>query len=133
MAAFLSLKLQPDDEKDKAPTISNWDNNVIYMSSFRVSQRDMFESVKRVTGTTDAHWTIAYENSGERYLRGKEEMRKGNIQGLVQFMYTRMFFPNGGGDHEGMKAVDNDILGLPHEDLDESTREGIRRGLAGEL
>lgn len=54
VASFLSLKLLPEDENDKEPAIENWANGAFYVSSFLVSQKDMFESVKRVTGTTEA-------------------------------------------------------------------------------
>jgi len=38
------------------------------MLSFRASQRDMFESVKRITGTTDVDWTISYKSVKQRWL-----------------------------------------------------------------
>jgi len=53
IANLLSLKELPYDETDRSPTLSQFRNDSIYISSFRVSQRDMFESVKRVTGTTE--------------------------------------------------------------------------------
>lgn len=133
LAALLSLKLLPEDENDRDPALSNWDNDVVYVSSFHVSQRDMLESVERVTGTTDADWAITYEGAAERYKRGVEDMRKGELKGFVRLMYSRMFFPNGGGSYEDTKGLQNGVLGLPQEDLDEATAEGIRRGLAGVL
>lgn len=133
LAALLSLKLLPEDEDDRDPAISRWDNDVVYVSSFHVSQRDMFESAKRVTGTTDADWTIAYEDAEKRYKRGIEDMQKGDLKGFVRLMYSRVFFPNGGGSYEDTKGLQNGVLGLPQEDLDEATAEGIRRGLAGVL
>lgn len=133
VAAFLSLKWLPDDELDNTSTISNWDNDVFYISSFLVSQLDMFESVKRVTGTTDSDWIISHESSAERYKEGVEAMKKGDLKGFVRFMYTRMFFPSGGGDYESGKGLQNAILGLPKEDLDEATKQGIQRGLEGVL
>jgi hypothetical protein len=57
IANLLSLKELPDEETDWSPTLSQFRNGSIYISSFRLSQGDMFESVKRVTGTTDADWT----------------------------------------------------------------------------
>lgn len=133
LAALLSLKLLPEDEGDAAPALARWDNGVVYVSSFRVSQRDMFESAKRVTGTADADWAIAHEGSAERYRRGVEDMRKGELGGLVRLMYSRLFFPDGSGSYEDTRGLQNGVLGLPQEDLDEATAEGIRRGLAGVL
>ena len=50
----------PNDETDRSPTLSQSRNGSIYISNFRLSQRDMFESMKRVTGTTDANWIITH-------------------------------------------------------------------------
>lgn len=133
VAAFLSLPLLPQDEHDKKPTISNWNNDVFRISSFLVSQKDMFESVKRVTGTKDGDWKISYESSAERYEGGVEAWKKGDVKGFVRFMYAGMFFPNGGGDYGSTKGLHNDVLGLPEENLDEATKEAIRRGLEGVL
>lgn len=133
VASFLSLKLLPHDEVDNSPAIDNWANGVFYASSFLVSQKDMFESAKRVTGTTDADWTISREDSGERYKKGVLDLQKGEMTGFVRLMYTRVFFPNGDGDYESRKGLLNDLLGLPKEDLDEATRAAIDFALNGEL
>ncbi|KAF3761974.1 putative oxidoreductase CipA [Cryphonectria parasitica EP155] len=129
VAAFLSLKLYPDDADDKSPAISNWDKNCFYISSFLVSQRDMFESVKRVTGTTDADWKITTEKSQERYANGIAAMQKGDMAGFARMMYTRIFFPEGNSTYEKTKGLQNDVLGLPKEDIDEATKEAVRQAL----
>lgn len=133
VASFLSLPILPQDENDKSPVISNWENNVVFVSSFLVSQKDMFESVKRVTDTTEADWKISYENIHERFTSSLEGAKKGDIPSYVRAMYSRLFFPNGGGDYETSLGLQNDVLGLPKDDLDEATKEAIRRGLAGIL
>ncbi|KAK2597898.1 hypothetical protein N8I77_012651 [Diaporthe amygdali] len=133
VASFLSLKLLPEDKSDNSPAIENWANRAFYASSFLVSQKDMFESVKRVTGTTDADWTISNENSEERYKKGVQDLQKGDVKGFVRLMYTRVFFPNGGGDYESSQGLQNDILGLPKEDLDEATKVAIKMALDGWL
>lgn len=115
------------------PAIENWANGTFYISSFLVSQRDMFESVKRVTGTTDAEWKITYESSEERYKKAVQDLHDGELNGFVRVLYTRVFYPNGGGDYETSKGLQNEMLGLPTEDLDEATREAIRLALSGEL
>ena len=51
-------------------------------------------------------------------------MKQGDRLGWMQIMYTRVFFPNGGGNHEESLGLDNAVLGLPVEDLDEQTRLG---------
>jgi hypothetical protein len=134
VASLLSLKELPDDEADTSPSLSQFRNSNVYISSFRVSQRDMFESVKRVTGTTDNDWTITHESAEERWKDGTAELKKGNFAAFTKNLYSRMFLPGtGDGDYEYKHGTHNAILRLPVEDLDEATREGIRMGKNGEV
>jgi hypothetical protein len=126
IAGLLSLKELPDDENDKSPTVSRFGNGAVYTSSFRVSQLDMFESVKRVTGTTDADWTITKENSLKRYQDAVEKMKQGDMAAFGRQLYTRSFFPDSNNDYESKRGLHNDLFGLPQEDLDEWTKEAIR-------
>ncbi|KAL1876437.1 hypothetical protein VTK73DRAFT_9303 [Phialemonium thermophilum] len=134
VAALLSLKELPDDESDDSPTLARFRNRCVFISSFRVSQRDMFESVKRVTGTTDADWKVTSEPSAKRYADGCAEAegkvgagdRVARTRGFAKLLYSRVFYPNGDGDFETRHGLDNEVLGLPKEDLDEATREAVR-------
>ncbi|KAK9350068.1 NAD(P)-binding protein [Lipomyces doorenjongii] len=128
VARLFALKVHPDGSDDKSPTISQFKNGYVYVSSFLVSQKDMFESVKRVTKTTDADWKISYEPSAKRYKEGMETLQKGVIMGFVKALYSRGLFPNGDGNFEAKHGLQNDILGLPKEDLDEATRAALRFG-----
>ncbi|CAN8106126.1 unnamed protein product [Discula destructiva] len=132
VAALLSLKVLPEDEGDEAPAVETWANKAVYISSFLVSQKDMFESVKRVTGTADADWQIGYVDSGTRYQQALEKMQKGNMMGFAEQMYTRIFFPTGEGDCS-RHGLANAALGLPEEDMDEATKEGLRLDKLGML
>ncbi|KAK4212227.1 hypothetical protein QBC37DRAFT_388956 [Rhypophila decipiens] len=68
---LLSLKILPEDETDKSPVRAQYRNKPVYVSSFLVSQRDMFESVKRVTGTVDEDWKITSEWAETVYQESK--------------------------------------------------------------
>ncbi|KAI0129652.1 CipA protein [Xylariales sp. AK1849] len=127
VANLLALKTYPDGDDDKSTTLSSFKNKFVYISSFCVSQQDMFESVLRVTKTKPGDWKISHENSQERYQNGVEMMREGNLLGFVRAMYTRMFFPDGSGVYETTKGLQNEVLGLQKEDLDEYTKIGIER------
>jgi hypothetical protein len=118
---------------DKSPTIAQFRNQCVYISSFRLNQRDIFGSVKRVTGTTDEDWTITHGNTGERYKEGLEAVKSGNHKGWMKMGYSRMFFDNGDGDYEKSRGLDSAVLGLSEEDLDEATKVGIRTGENGEV
>jgi len=123
VAALLGLPELPVDENDKSSTVSQFGNGVVYISSFLISQRDMFESVKRVTGTTDTDWKISYEQSAQRYQDGVEAFKKGDMRGFGKLLYTRVMFPNGDGNFSD--KLHNNLLDLPLEDLDERTKTAV--------
>jgi hypothetical protein len=124
-AALLSLKVLPDDANDKSLTLSSFKNGNMYVSSFLVSQRDMFESVLRVTGASEKDWTIRHEDVKERYKAGVEQMKSGDRLGFAKLLYARLFYPNGDGDYESKKGLHNEELGLPKEDFDEATKQAV--------
>ena len=76
-------------------------------------------------GTTDKDWEITSEPTAQRYKDGVEEMQKGQMTGSVKVMYTRTFYPNSDGDFESSKGLSNDVLGLPKEDLGETTKRAV--------
>lgn len=122
LAALLSL---PED--GASPSLSDWKNKALYVRSFVVSQRDMLDSIHRVTGSSDKDWRISYESSKERYQDGLKEMQDGVWTGFVKVMYTRYFFP----EKDGGKALANESLALPKEDLDEATKRAVNMAESG--
>ncbi|KAF2196427.1 NAD(P)-binding protein [Delitschia confertaspora ATCC 74209] len=126
IAAVLGLKVLPEDENDTSLTLSHYRNKSLYVSSFELTQRDMFESLKRVTGTTDADWNISSVDVKEYFKKHKEAVMNGGPRihyGLM--LYSRYFFPEVKGVLlEGKK--DNERLGLPVEDLDEWTGVAVK-------
>ncbi|ETS77777.1 hypothetical protein PFICI_09839 [Pestalotiopsis fici W106-1] len=107
--------------------LAEFKNKFVYISSFCISQKDMFESVLRVTGTTEKDWKITYEDSRERYQSAIKALQSGDRSGFGRAMYTRMFYPDGSGVYENIRGLQNELLGLPKEDLDEFTKIGISR------
>mgnify|MGYP005988927645 CR=1 FL=1 len=126
IASLLSLKELPDDENDKSPTVSHWRNDILFVSSFLVSQRDIFASLNRVLGTQESDWEIKSEPSQERHARGLNELQAGDHMGFPTALYTRAFFPSGEGNYEDKHGLANDVLGLPKESLDEATKTAVK-------
>ncbi|KAG4220711.1 hypothetical protein PC116_g30810 [Phytophthora cactorum] len=91
----------------------------------------MFESVKRVTGSTDADWTGIRESAEQRWCEDRAALQEGNWKFFTKMLYSRMFFPSGDSDYKG--NLHNDLLGLPIEDLDEATAVGVRMGESGQV
>lgn len=123
---LLSLKILPQDENDTSPTLSNWRNKFVHVTSFHVSQKDMFESVQCVTGTKSSDWTQKTVRIKEWYEDGKARFEKGDRLASVKLVYGRFFFPDAPMDLEkhGIEP-DNEKLGLPKEDLDQYTKLAV--------
>jgi hypothetical protein len=126
VAALLALKVLPEDENDKSVTLSQYRNKMVKFSSFTVNQREMLESLMRVTGTTEKDWTIREEPVVEYYKKSIEQMMKGDRKGFARAMYSRLFYPDEPGDYEKVLGSDNEKLGLPKEDIDEFTKIAIQ-------
>ena len=125
---LLGLKVLPEDENDKSPTLDEFRNRLAYVASFTVSQKEMFESVLRVTGGKEGDWKVSYEPVTDVYEKGLGKLKTGNTLGFAQLLYSRMFFPDkknpklGCGNHEMVRGLDNEKLELSKEDLDKYTK-----------
>lgn len=131
VANLLSLKVNPDDENDKSPCLSQFKNKYVYISSFNVSQRDMLDSVLRVTGTRMEDWKVEYEPSKDRYEAGLKQFQSGDMMGFGKLLYARVFYPDRSGEYESTEGLHNDVLGLPKEDLDEYTKIAVEMAEKG--
>lgn len=124
IAKVLSLNVLPSDQHGSSGlTLSSFFGKAVYVQSFLLSQKDIYESVKRVTGTTDADWAITYQPSKERYQEGLASLQKGDMSGFAKLLYSRGFFKDD--PAEFSDKVQNKLLGLPEENLDEATQAGI--------
>lgn len=121
VAALLSLKKLPENMSDKSMALSHFHDQPAFIFSFKVSQRDIFDSIERVTGAVDGDWQIKYQPAKARYEEGMRELGEGNAMGFYKIMFSRVFYPTGDADFES----DNKLLGLPEEDLDEATAKAI--------
>ncbi|KAJ3564390.1 hypothetical protein NPX13_g7862 [Xylaria arbuscula] len=123
--AFASLLSLP--ESGATPSLSDWKNQPLRFNSFRVSQRDMLDSVQRAQGTNDKDWVIQSEPSNKRVMDGFAALQQGDRLGFVKAMYSRAFYPSADADLEE-KYSSNDVLRLPEENLDEIT-SGVVKGM----
>nr|POF17749.1 hypothetical protein CFP56_13161 [Quercus suber] len=122
VAALFSLPIS--STQPGTPSLSQFDDRAVLISSFEASQRDMLASVLRVTGDDEKDWTITSEEAHARYQRGSELFKKGDFLGFGILLYTRAFYPEDPAlvPHE---KLHNTLLGLPQEDIDEATRVAV--------
>lgn len=126
VAAILSLPIEVEGSNNEA-CLQSLKNKVVYVNSFTISQKDMFDSVLRVTDTKVDDWTITNEPAKERYSSGMMEIKEGKRIGFAKMLYTRVFYPDGSGNTEQNKGTINSLLNLPTEDIDEATKAAIER------
>lgn len=126
VAALLALPIKSTN--GSSACLEDFKNQLIFISSFLLSQRDMLASLYRVTDTKESDWTITSEDAHERYHTGIEQMKQGQRVGFGKMMYTRVFWNEKDGVPGNVEhKVINDKLGLPKEDLDEATRRTVKR------
>ncbi|OQO10141.1 hypothetical protein B0A48_04498 [Cryoendolithus antarcticus] len=123
VAKLLSLPILPEGASDEQPTLSRWRNQSLRIGSFFISQREMFDSVLRVTGTKEEDWEVQYEDVGERYERAMKGVREGNMALFGVMLYARVMRGDGASDLEQGKA--NAVLGLGEESLDKMTKVAV--------
>jgi hypothetical protein len=117
VAALLALP-----EKDLAAYKNDW----VYLSSFLVSQRDLLESAKRVTGTKESDWTISHDKAEKVLKDAQEAFGKGDLEGSRKGLLMGAVFHDDLGGNYSSKVIDYQKLGLEPEDLDEAMRRTIQ-------
>lgn len=127
VAALVSLKIFPEDESDKSPTLDGYRDKFIRIYSFKVSQKDMFAALLRVTDSKESDWTISYEPVKERFEKAKALMEGGDRAAFGMMLYARGFYPDYS-KFDSQGGTDNAVLGLPKEDFDEWTKKGWEIG-----
>lgn len=132
VAGLLSLKIHAEGEDYKEACLDRFKDGWVYIKSFTLSQKEMLDSVLRVTGTVIGDWKVTHEPIQERYAAGIEQMQAGDRKGFAKALYSRVFFPDGCGDVEKSRGVQNEVLGLPSEDLDYYTGIAIERSKVSE-
>ncbi|GAB7361068.1 hypothetical protein MBLNU230_g1108t1 [Neophaeotheca triangularis] len=124
VAALLSLPIKPESGNGEA-CLDVYRNKMVYINSFTVTQREMFDSALRVTGSKEGDWNVVKQPVRERYEEGNAAMQAGDRMGFVKAMYSRVFFPDDSGDFEKTRGTVNEVLDLPKEDMDEATATAI--------
>lgn len=126
VAALMSLPIKPEGGNTER-CLENFRNKIVYVNSFTVSQKDMLDSVLRVTGDKVEDWTIIKKPARERHAAAAVALRGGERMAYVRVMYTRIFYDDGNGDFETRKGASNKLLELPEESLDEATLRAVQR------
>ncbi|KAK3998247.1 Pinoresinol reductase 2 [Cladorrhinum sp. PSN332] len=93
-----------------------WGNKAVYVASFTVSQRQILDAAHRVMGTKDEDWVIRYQDAGERYNEGLQDLQEDRASGAGKTRVTPVFFKGAGGDFESLRGVSNSGVGIVWRD-----------------
>ncbi|KAL6890513.1 hypothetical protein GGI43DRAFT_430627 [Trichoderma evansii] len=115
IAVLLSL---PETE------LAQFKNKSYYYSSFELSQRDIFEAVKRATGTKDADWDIREKDATQVIEESELKIREGDGYAEWYRLFV-MFFQGVHGSNYEDKAVNLQEHGLLEENLDTVVKQAV--------
>lgn len=104
-------------------------NGTLYVSSFRVSQPDLFQTVLRVTGTTEADWAIERKTTHDLIADGEKMVKDGDSAGKFKILFGGLFQSGMGGEYT--EKVQNGRLGLQEEDLEEVVKASAAAAKSG--
>lgn len=114
--AVAGVLLHPEETK----------NRHVWVQSFKVSQNDTLAALEKATGTK---WQVNHVDSDEQIKIGNELMKKGDFTGFGMLIIAAIF--NGkvdvGADFTKVAKLDNELLGLPEEDL-QATIDAVVKG-----
>lgn len=114
-AAMLAL---PEDE------LAKYRNKPFFMGSLYVTQREIFESILRVTKTEEKDWEVKTPDMDQVAKESDEAMMKGDMAAFMTKFFMMHFREGMGGDFNS--KVDSGRLELPQEDLDKVIEEGLK-------
>lgn len=123
VAALLSLPIKDSQNPDHS--LSHYANSFAYVSSLYITQSELFEAVKRATGTQDQDWTIEHDSISEGLKRVAPLLKSGDPASMFINIYYNYMGEGLGGDVEAKAAKDRKVLGLKEEDLDDVVRRAL--------
>ena len=104
--------------------LAQYKNKSYFFSSFELSQQDIFEAVKRVTGTSNLDWSITEKDANEIIQESEVKIKDGDGYAEWYRLFV-MFFQGIPGSNYEAKAVYMREYGLPIEDLDTVVKRAI--------
>lgn len=107
----------------KASVLERYENKLVLVNSFHVSQDQMFEAVLKASGTKEGDWKIGNVAVDDKIKGGQDAVKAGNFMGSVDVLYGSVM-------KEGLanvygREVDNQTFGLPQESLDALVKEVV--------
>ncbi|KAK2029756.1 NAD(P)-binding protein [Colletotrichum zoysiae] len=100
-------------------------NAPVYLKSFYVTQREVFDSVLRATGTEEKDWKVEVPDAAQAVSEAEDKFKQGDHGGMIVAFYINHMRSGWGGDYYA-KVGDLSKLGIAEENLDEVVEKVVR-------
>lgn len=104
-------------------------NNNAFLSSFSLTQPELFEAVLRVTRTSREDWTIEIKSSQSLVDHGWSMIEAGEAAGHLTLIYGLTYQPGNLGNYSS--RLHNEMLGLSQESLDKVVLGAVKAARSG--
>ena len=94
----------------------NFANGYVYLSSFHLTQPQLFGAVLKATGTAESDWDLKRSTTGALFQDSQEKFQAGEFHAIAGMITGTTFQV---GDYSAKVAEHDKLLQLPAEDLDD--------------
>ncbi|EFQ32480.1 hypothetical protein CGRA01v4_05912 [Colletotrichum graminicola] len=101
-------------------------NRPLYLKSFYITQREMFDSVLRATGTEEKDWEVEVLDIAPTVAEAEEKFKQGDQGAIFVAFYANHMREGWGGDYNA-KVGDLSKLGIAEENLDEVVEKVVQK------
>lgn len=130
---MLGLPVKREGESKRA-SLEHYGNNFVYISSLHVTQRELFASALKATGTSEAEWEVDEEDTVKDWIeRCQGMMSRGEMKGAMGLTFAYYLGEGLGGDYQAKAVEDMKVLGLREGDLDAVVKAEVEKGPMGPL
>ncbi|KAK4548639.1 hypothetical protein LTR36_009550 [Oleoguttula mirabilis] len=127
ISRLLSLPLT--DNANPRGSLEHYANNFVYISSFVVTQSQVFEAVRRATGTQERDWQVERSATIEQWIaHAHEAMAKGDRIAGMGLTFAMYMGEGKGGNYQAKALEDMKVLGLQEEDLEAVVTREVEAG-----
>lgn len=123
IARLLSLPIT--SSSDPRASLQHYANNYVYLSSFSITQQDLFTSIKKATSTSDADWKVETVSIQDRIRNLRKKFEEGDFWAGAGLTYCYYMGEGLGGDYDLKAKEDRKVLQLEGEDLDAVVKRAV--------
>lgn len=122
------LSLPVTDSSNPRASLQHYANNFVYLSSFLVTQQQIFESLQAATGVKEADWKVEKASIAEKDAALREQFKQGNFMAGAGLTFLWYMGEGRGGNYEEKARQDREVLGLKEENLDDVVKNAVAGG-----